>query len=187
MKQRHFFEQTNINQSRSLPGGFMQALLFLVLSSYLLVANAAAFKCNINGVVTYSDKPCAENAQALTLPDPRPKNNRSGKPSSSVDKYHQINTTLENARQRRQIERDIKALKLQLDDTQKERDNAINQIKQALAAIDYAADDFDDEILAEEKEKALNAQLQSTQEEYAQKLEKLNAEIAALKKKLQSP
>ena len=165
----------------------MQALLFLALACYLLAANAVAFKCNINGVVSYSDKPCAENAQALTLPDPRPKNTRTDKPSSSVDKYHQINTTLKHARQRRQTERDIKALKFQLDDTQIARDDAIKRIKQALASIDYAADDFDDETLAEEKEKALKAELLSTQKEFAQKLERLNAKIAALQKKLLNP
>lgn len=186
MKQQHFFEQSNTNQSRTLSGGFMQALLFLALACYLLVANAAAFKCNIDGVVSYSDKPCAENAHAinLPLPNPRPKNTQTGKPSSSLDKYHQINTTLEHARQRRQTERDIKALKFQLDDTQKARDDAIKRIKQALDSIDYAADDFDDELIAEEKEKALKAELLSTQKEFAHKLERLNAEIAALQKKL---
>lgn len=187
MKLRYFFRQTNIKQRRVLPGEFMQALLFLALSSTLLVANAAAFKCTINGVVSYSDKSCAENAQPLTLPDSRPKNTRSEKPSSSVEKYRQINTTLEHARQQRQTEREIKALKLQLEDTRKARDDAIKRIKQALTDIDYAADDFDDEFLAEEQQKKLNAQLQSTQNDYAHKLEKLNAEIAALQKKLKSP
>lgn len=48
-------------------------LLILTLVSFNL--HAAVYKCTIDGVETYSQMPCADNAQTITVREQTPKNN----------------------------------------------------------------------------------------------------------------
>jgi peptidoglycan hydrolase CwlO-like protein len=170
--------------------GFLEfscyALLVLFLATFAVIfsvpeAFAETYKCKINGAISYSDKPCSENPQPLLIPEYKAPDDKMGKPPlSEKEKYHQINSKLEAARKKRALQRQVESLKLQIEETQQARTGALKEIKESLDEIDFESDDIDDDIIAEDLEQELKAELKKTDNTFANKLEALETELDSL-------
>ena len=159
--------------------------LYLVFSTIFSAAFADTYKCQVNGVVSYSDKPCKESPQPLQLPKYQAPEKKSGKAAiSDKEKYHQLNVKLETARKKRAMQREAEALKLQIEETRQAKADTLKKIRQALEEIDFDSDDIDDDILAEETEVELKAELRKADQAFGRKIDALESELGSLQQQI---
>ncbi len=175
--------QTPVARLLHLSGTLLLAALILIFSPNTF---AETFKCEQNGAISYSDKPCT-NPLPLQLPSYKPAEKNAGRAAlSDKEKYHQINSKLESARKERAAKRRIASLKTQIEETELTRQQRVKELREKIDALEFNNADMDDDINAEAQEQALNAQIKRVNDEFRQKLNALRSEKDALQQQVEA-
>lgn len=149
-------------------------LLCLTAPTISFAQNITVFKCIINGIPTFSQFPCAKNAQPLTLKNiniTQANRTSSEKPplaDGSVDDYLEI----------QQIERDIKRLQLQIKQYQQ-------QYAEQKQQIDYMTQDKANRLGASSIASAIASKTSALKQKFDPKIEQAQQQIQALTQKKQ--
>lgn len=151
-------------------------------------ANAALYKCEKDGNITFSDKPCSGQLQDITDQHSNsiPKRNTSSSSAASrAEKSRKLTDEMRASRIKRQVNRQIKALETEIDDSKKARDAELQALEVQQQSIGHGDDDdFDDELLTMELKKNISDKMNDVKKSYSSEIEALNNKINSLRKKL---
>ncbi len=154
------------------------SFILLLLSSYS--SYAMVYKCEKNGVISYSDSPCKDSEKEIASKElkPAPKKPASS-PTSSVKKTKKINEKLSASQEKRDVESEIKALKKQIRKNKKSLELEIQSLEKKKTYVDYGQDEYD-EIQADKQFKRISQDMASARKQSSIEIENLQRKIKSL-------
>ncbi|WP_105213660.1 MULTISPECIES: DUF4124 domain-containing protein [unclassified Pseudoalteromonas] len=143
----------------------------LLLSSNQLVAQTAVYKCVIDGVVSYSQLPCSQDAQKLDV-------------KTLVDKQQVMTSTPADSGIANYI--DNRAISRELAQSKDKIDTYSLQMRQELTELEAQANGQRKNLAGAEREKAIATQMQSSIDHYQALInrEQLNIDRLLLKQQM---
>jgi len=157
----------------------LYSILFLMACNQTVIA--ATYKCEENGQISYSDKPCSGKAIAIdeaaikSIPD---------KPSGSSDatrRTKQTLQTLEAARQQREVLSEISQLEREVELLQKERDAKLADLKMQAEYPEVDENDDDDELRVRDLKQSLAQEMNDVTARYAEQIQQISEKINLLR------
>ena len=165
---------------------FYQLSFTLLLTCLSISSHAAVFKCEENGSITFSDKPCTGDAQDIThqqLNQPSPKKTSPATSTSSLAKIKQMAKKMETVRIQRELKRDIESIEDELEVINKAHEKELLVLNKERESIGEA-DDYDDELTFIELKNNIADKISETNKKHSAEAEEINIKIKALRAKL---
>ncbi|MBT3203183.1 MAG: hypothetical protein HOB14_07065 [Gammaproteobacteria bacterium] len=162
----------------------LSILSLILLLTYSFSSHAAVFKCEENGKISFSDKPCKDSAQDITEKQPKsfPKNPDTSS-SSRTEKAKQVHDELQASRTKRKIQQDIRSLKKDISNKKKALESKLKVLEKTKNNVDYGEDYFE-ELQAEKLRKSISDNITDANNRYAAEISALQNRIKILHQRL---
>jgi len=153
--------------------------IFLLLVSSTHGAYSAVFKCEKNGEITFSDKPCTGHSTDITEQHQKSIPKKTNNAAAITKKTKKLADSMESKRKKREAGYKITALEKQINDIKKTRDSELKILKERRESI-YEGDDMDDEVLTIELKKKITKTMSEVTQKYDAEIDAINKEIEGL-------
>ena len=142
---------------------------------------AATYKCEQNGQISYSDKPCSGKAVEIDQAVIKSTQRKPSAPSDSTRRTKQTLQTLEASRQQREVLREISLLEKQLEQLQQERDAKLADLKIQGEYPEVDENDDDDELRVRDLKQSLTQEMTAVSARYAEQIQQITDKINVLR------
>ena len=159
-------------------------LSLTLLLTYSFSSYATVFKCEENGKISFSDKPCKNRAQDITKKQPKSFTKKPDTSSTSrTEKVKQVHDQLKASRTKRKIQQDIRSLKKEIRNKKKILESELKILEKTKNDIDYGEDYFE-ELQAEKLRKSISDNMTNTNNRYSAEISALQNRIKILHQRL---
>jgi hypothetical protein len=153
----------------------------LLLMAFSQTAIAATYKCEENGQISYSDKPCSGKAVAIDEAAIKSIPGKTSAPSDATRRTKQTLQTLEAARQQREVLREISLLEREVELLQQERDAKLADLKMQGEYPEVDENDDDDELRVRDLQQKLAQEMTAVSASYAEQIQQITDKINVLR------
>ena len=158
---------------------------FWIILTLIVVSNisfAATYKCEDQGVITYSDTPCKGKALSIdggalkSIPKKPAHNTYSGR-----ERTEKTLKVLEESRQQRETQRKIRDLERDIELLTQERNGQLEAIKKQLEYPEVDVNDDDDELRVRDMKTRLSGEMSAISAQYEEKIRHIRRQIKELR------
>ncbi len=145
---------------------------------------AAVFKCEENGEITFSDKPCSDKSQNITSQKLNVIPNKTSADSTlQATRMKKMADEMESVRMQREINQKISLLESEIDEKKQSRDKKLLELEDKKSQIGYG-DDYDEELLVIDLKKLISDEEIEVKNQYSLEIEALTQKIKDLRDQL---